>query len=95
MVNDASESSAQRPQSRSGYELELLASVLMALAVVATAYSAWQATRWSGVQAKSFAEAGSLRNQSLAAMNTANAQISYDATTFRSVLVRVPRPDSR
>ncbi len=79
---DEPSSGATHSQSRAEYWLELLSSVLLAVAVVATAYSAYEATRWSGVQATSFAEAGSLRNQSVAALSTANAQTAYDATTF-------------
>jgi len=69
-------------QSRFDYWLELAGSILLAAAVIATAFCAYEATRWSGVQATAFASAGSQRNQSVAALSTGNTQLSYDATTF-------------
>jgi hypothetical protein len=78
----AEEQRSSKTESGLEYWLELLSSALLAVAVVATAYSAYEATRWSGVQAIAFAEAGALRNQSLAAQSTANAQTAYDALTF-------------
>jgi hypothetical protein len=62
--------------------IELVSAVLLAVAVVASAFSAWQATLWGGVQATSYAEASSKRLQSNAAVTTALTQISYDATSF-------------
>jgi hypothetical protein len=57
----------------------------MAIAVVATAYCAWQSTRWGGVQAIRFAEASTARVESDKAANAANVQMSYDANTFVQV----------
>jgi hypothetical protein len=62
--------------------IDLASAVLLAVAVVASAFSAWQATLWGGVQATSYAEASSKRVQSNAALATALTQISYDATSF-------------
>ncbi len=62
--------------------LEILAAALMALAVVGSAFSAWQATRWGGEQSTLFAEASSLRAQSNRATTAAGQQISYDAIIF-------------
>ena len=62
--------------------LEILAAALMALAVVGSAFSAWQATRWGGEQSTLFAEASSLRAQSNRATTAAGQQISYDAVIF-------------
>jgi hypothetical protein len=62
--------------------IDLASAVLLAVAVVASAFSAWQATLWSGVQATSYAEASSKRLQSNAALTTALTEISYDATSF-------------
>ena len=41
--------------------MEIVPSILMALAVVLTAYSAYESTRWGGVQATNFATASALR----------------------------------
>lgn len=64
------------------YRLDVLAALVMSAAVVLSAFSAWQATRWSGVQATAFAQASSARTQSVSELGTANAQIAYDAITF-------------
>lgn len=64
---------------------EIVASALMAMAVVATAYCAWQSTRWGGVQAIRFAEASTARVESDKAADAANVQMSYDANTFVQV----------
>lgn len=62
--------------------LEFLPSVLMALAVIFTAYSAYEATRWGGVQATEFATASSLRTQANSLTTVGVTQISYDAGVF-------------
>jgi hypothetical protein len=67
--------------------LEFLASVLMALAVVLTAYSAYQATRWNGVQATNFAMAGSLRTQANSLTTIGVTEVSYDANIFAALLI--------
>lgn len=69
---------------------ELVATVLLSVAVLLTAFSAWQATRWSGVQAVAFTEAGGATTQSVAELNVASAQVAYDATTFSSFSLRYP-----
>jgi hypothetical protein len=62
--------------------IDLVSAVLLAVAVVVSAFSAWQATLWGGVQATSYAEASSKRLQSNAAQSAALTEISYDATSF-------------
>jgi len=62
--------------------IDLASAVLLSVAIVASAFSAWQATLWSGVQATSYTEASSKRLQSNAALTTALTEISYDATSF-------------
>lgn len=62
--------------------LEILAAALMALAVVGSAFSAWQATRWGGEQSTLFAEASTARAQANSANTSAGQQISYDAIVF-------------
>ena len=64
--------------------LEFVSSLLLAAAVVLTAYSAWQATRWGGVQSTDFAEAGSLRTEAATEITIGTAELAYDATTFSS-----------
>jgi len=62
--------------------IELWAAVLLAAATVATAYSAYEATRWGGVQATAFTEAGANRTESAKARSDAFSFISIDAQLF-------------
>ena len=45
--------------------LELAATIVLSIAVVLTAWSAFQAGKWSGVQSIKFAEAGAARTESV------------------------------
>ena len=64
------------------YWLQIVSAGIMSAAIVLSAFSAWQATRWSGVQSIAFAEASALRTQALNEFGTANAQTAYDAIIF-------------
>jgi hypothetical protein len=63
---------------------ELLAAILLSLATVVTAWSAYQATRWSGVQAENYTVASAKRTESVRASNEANRQVLIDVDTFLS-----------
>jgi hypothetical protein len=62
--------------------IEFWSALLLAAATVATAYSAYQATRWGGVQATAFTEAGAKRTESAKARSEAFSLISIDANLF-------------
>ena len=62
--------------------IELWSAVLLAAATVATAFSAYEATRWGGVQATAFTEAGANRTESAKARGDAFSLISIDAGLF-------------
>ena len=62
--------------------LELVATILLAAATVATAWSGYQASRWNGEQAKAFSRASALRVESAKADSLANTQTEMDVTTF-------------
>ncbi len=64
--------------------VELVATVLLALATVATAWSGYQATRWNGEQAKAGARANATRIESTKAAALANTQTEIDVATFTS-----------
>jgi len=66
--------------------LEIIAAVLLALATISSAWSAYQATRWTGVQATEFGRASSLRSESVRASNQANVQVSIDVSVFTQFL---------
>jgi hypothetical protein len=62
--------------------LELVATVLLSVATVATAWSGYQSTRWNGEQAKAGARANALRIESTKAAALANTQTEIDVATF-------------
>jgi hypothetical protein len=64
--------------------VELVATVLLAVATVATAWSGYQATRWNGEQAKAGARANAMRIESAKAAGLANTQTTIDVATFTS-----------
>jgi hypothetical protein len=70
------------PDTRFEHRLEIAATVLLALAAVATAWSSYQSSRWHGQQAK--AQSGSIaaRVESTRAASVANRQIQVDVAIF-------------
>jgi hypothetical protein len=70
------------PGAEGRVSVELVATVLLALATVATAWSGYQANRWNGEQAKAGARVNALRIKSATASGLANAQTQIDVATF-------------
>jgi hypothetical protein len=70
------------PAAEKADRVELVATVLLALATVATAWSGYQASRWNGEQAKAFSRANAARIESTRASSLANAQAQIDVATF-------------
>jgi hypothetical protein len=62
--------------------VEVLATVLLALAAVATAWSSYQASRWNGEQAKAASRANAARIESARASGLASGQSQIDVATF-------------
>jgi hypothetical protein len=62
--------------------VELVATVLLAVATVATAWSGYQSTRWNAEQSKAAARANALRIDSAKAAALANSQTEIDVATF-------------
>jgi ABC-type nickel/cobalt efflux system permease component RcnA len=62
--------------------LELVATVLIAVAAVATAWSGYQSARWSGEQAKAYARANAARLESTRSSSLANTQTQIDVAIF-------------
>jgi hypothetical protein len=62
--------------------LEIAATVLLALAAVATAWSSYQASRWNGEQAKAASRATAARIESSRASARADAETQVDVATF-------------
>jgi hypothetical protein len=62
--------------------LEVVSTVLLALATVATAWAGYQASRWNGEQAKSAARANAARIEASRAASLATGQTQVDVATF-------------
>jgi hypothetical protein len=62
--------------------VEVAATILLALAAVATAWSSYQATRWNGEQAKTSGRVNKTRIEAARASDLANAQQQVDVATF-------------
>ena len=63
---------------------EILGVVILGIATLGTAWSGYQSTRWSGVQAGDYAVAGSRRVESTKAASLANTQTVVDVSAFTS-----------
>jgi hypothetical protein len=62
--------------------VELLATVLLALAAVATAWSSYQSARWNGEQAKASSRTNGVRIEAARAQGLSEAQKQVDVATF-------------
>ena len=63
---------------------ELLEAIVLAIAAVFTAWAAFQATKWSGVQADNYSRAGAARTESSRASTRAGQLTTIDVNTFTS-----------
>ena len=62
--------------------IELAAAILLALATIVAAWSAYQSTRWGGVQANAFSAAGAKRVEATQATSVFTAQAQIDVQTW-------------
>jgi hypothetical protein len=62
--------------------VEVVAAILLSLATVLSAWGAYQATRWGGVQANSYAEAAAFRSEAASHNTVASRQVQIDVATF-------------
>jgi hypothetical protein len=62
--------------------VELVATILLAFAAVATAWSGYQATRWNGEQTKASSRTNAIRIDAARAQGLAQAQTQVDVATF-------------
>jgi hypothetical protein len=76
------------------HNLELAATIVLAIAAVLTAWTAFQSSKWGGVQATSFSEAGANRTESTRFSTLAGQQAQVDISTFTNWLNAV-QADSR
>jgi hypothetical protein len=75
--------------------VEVLATVILALAAVATAWSGYQANRWHGEQAIAFSHANAARLESTRASDLANAETEIDVATFTQWVDAYARHETR
>lgn len=62
--------------------VEVISTVLLALAAVATAWSSYQATRWNGEQTKASSQTNAIRIEAARAQGLSEAQKEVDVATF-------------
>ncbi len=72
------------PSSHVDFHLDVVATVLLAIATVATAWSGYQASRWNGEAQKASGRANALRIESAKAAGLGNAETEIDVATFSS-----------
>jgi hypothetical protein len=75
--------------------VEIAATVLLALAAVATAWSSYQAARWNGEQAKTASAVNKARIDAARASDLANAQQQVDVETFSQWVDAYARKEPR
>jgi hypothetical protein len=63
---------------------ELFEAIVLAIAAVLTAWAAFQATKWSGVQADDYSRAAAARTESTRASTQVGQLTAVDADTFTS-----------
>jgi hypothetical protein len=73
--------------------LELVATLLLALAAVGTAWAAYQARQWTGVQSTGYSRATTARLTENRESALANRQVQIDVTTFAQWLDARARHD--
>jgi hypothetical protein len=74
--------------------IEIGATVLLALAAVATAWSSYQAARWNGEQSKTASASNKTRIAAVRASDLANAQTQVDVATFTQWVDAYARKES-
>lgn len=68
------------------HNLELAATIVLAIAAILTAWAAFQSAKWGGEQAILFSEAGALRTESTRFSTVAGQQAQVDISTFSNWL---------
>jgi hypothetical protein len=61
---------------------EVIATLVLALATIATAWSGYQSARWGGEQSTSYSQAGAMRTESVRASNQAGQLVQIDIGLF-------------
>ena len=92
-VDDRSEQGPVLSRLTSWFEsldtVELIATTVLAVAAIATAWSGFQSAKWSGEQTIAFSEASAARTESTRASTTAGQQVQIDVGLFTDWLAAV------
>jgi hypothetical protein len=88
------ETAERAPVSRRERNLELFATLILAITTVATAWSGFQSTLWSGEQSALYTQAGSRRTESVKADSEALTNRQIDLTLATSWLDAYARGDT-
>lgn len=75
--------------------IELAATVLLSLATIAAAWSAYQATRWSGEQAEGYSAASARRTEATQQNSVFSGQVVIDVVAWITYLERIQAGDER
>jgi hypothetical protein len=75
-------SADQQPDQPGRNWQELIVTVLLVVAAVATSWSSYQATRWNGEQAKAASRTNAVRIEAARAQGLAQSQTQVDVATF-------------
>ena len=67
--------------------IELIATIVLSIAAILTAWSVFQGGKWGGIESFQLAEANAARTESVRADNTANEQALADITMFDNWLL--------
>jgi hypothetical protein len=84
--DNATENGAVGTAARLDRRFELLEAILLAVAAILTAWSAFEATKWGGVQADNYSRAGAARTEAVGASTRAGQLTTIDVDTFTSWL---------
>ena len=73
---------ASAPRATHHNWLELVATLLLSVAAVTTAWAGYQATRWNGEQARAASRTNALRSEGVRAQGLAESEAEVDLATF-------------
>ncbi len=75
--------------------VDILAVIILSVATVSSAWSAYEATRWSGVQAVNYSQASAARTESTRQSNRANTLSAIDVQLFSDWVAAMSQKDTR
>jgi hypothetical protein len=81
-ANEVPAASEEAPEHARERRVEMTAAVILSIATIVTAWSAYQATRWSGEQAASYVTASARRVESVRASSRADTLTSIDVAIY-------------